>query len=73
MKALKDISYLCRLIHLHLIIDVLDDQLVSTRRGGFQKFLVRWEDRPISEASWITSTDFQLINPDLFERYQAIH
>ncbi|XXG90317.1 hypothetical protein AAC387_Pa12g2112 [Persea americana] len=33
------------------IADVLDDQLVSTRPGGFQKFLVKWKDRRISDAS----------------------
>ncbi|XXG77014.1 hypothetical protein AAC387_Pa08g1252 [Persea americana] len=27
------------------IVDVLDDQLVSTRQGGFQKFYVRWKNR----------------------------
>eukprot|EP00268_Persea_americana_P001372 TRINITY_DN10417_c0_g7_i1.p1 TRINITY_DN10417_c0_g7~~TRINITY_DN10417_c0_g7_i1.p1 ORF type:complete len:106 (+),score=19.21 TRINITY_DN10417_c0_g7_i1:143-460(+) len=33
------------------IIDVLDAQIVSTCRGGFQKFLVRWQNRPISNAT----------------------
>ena len=40
------------------IIDVLDDQIVSTRQGGFQKFLIHWQNRPISDATWITATDF---------------
>ena len=40
------------------IVDVLDDQIVSTRQGGFQKFLVRWKNRPISNATWIPATDF---------------
>ena len=55
------------------IVDVLDDQLVSTRREGFQNFLVRWKDRPILDASWIIATDFQCINSILYKRYQAIH
>ena len=35
------------------IIDVLDDKIVSTRQRGFQKFLVRWQNRPISDATWM--------------------
>ena len=29
------------------IVDVLDDQIVSTCRGGFQKFYVRWKNCPL--------------------------
>ncbi|RVW74852.1 Transposon Ty3-I Gag-Pol polyprotein [Vitis vinifera] len=50
---------------------VLDDQLVSTRQGGYQNFLVKWRGKPHSENTWITTTDFQKINPDLYELYQA--
>ena len=28
-----------------IVEDILDDQLVSTRQGGIQKFLVKWKDR----------------------------
>ena len=52
---------------------MLDDQLVSTRHGGFQKFYVCWKNRPLSDATWITATDFQRLNPDLYERYQAFN
>ena len=50
---------------------VLDDQLVSTRQGGYQIFLVKWQGKPHSENTWITTTDFQKLNPDLCELYQA--
>ncbi|RVW55375.1 Transposon Ty3-I Gag-Pol polyprotein [Vitis vinifera] len=50
---------------------VFYDQLVSTRQGGYQKFLVKWRGKPHSENTWITTTDFQKINPDLYELYQA--
>ena len=40
------------------IIDVLDDQIVSTRQGGFQKLLICWQNRQISDATSITTTDF---------------
>jgi hypothetical protein len=32
------------------IEDILDDQIVSTRRGGYQKFLVKWKNRPPSDC-----------------------
>ena len=55
------------------IVDVLDDQLVSTRQRGFQKFYVHWKNRPLSDTTRITATDFQSLNPNLNERYQAIN
>ena len=50
---------------------VFDDQLVSTRQSGYQIFLVKWQGKPHSENTWITTTDFQKLNPDLYELYQA--
>eukprot|EP00268_Persea_americana_P008249 TRINITY_DN13182_c0_g2_i3.p1 TRINITY_DN13182_c0_g2~~TRINITY_DN13182_c0_g2_i3.p1 ORF type:complete len:168 (+),score=11.42 TRINITY_DN13182_c0_g2_i3:2628-3131(+) len=55
------------------IIDVLDNQLVSTHQGRFQKFLVCWQNCPISYATWITATNYQCLNLDLYEYYQAIN
>ncbi|XXG53890.1 hypothetical protein AAC387_Pa03g1908 [Persea americana] len=55
------------------IVDVLDDQLISTHQGGFQKFYVCWKNRPLFDATWITATDFQRLNLDLYEHYQAIN
>ena len=50
---------------------VFDDQLVSTRQSGYQIFLVKWQGKPHSEYTWITTTDFQKLNPELYELYQA--
>lgn len=36
-----------------VIEDILDDQIVSTRRGGYQKFLGKWKNRPKSNCSWL--------------------
>jgi hypothetical protein len=52
---------------------ILDDQLVSTRRGGYQKFLVKWKNRPISDRYWLQTEEVQCLNPDLYEFYQAQH
>ena len=51
---------------------VLDDQLVSTRQGGYQNFLVKWRGKPHFENTWITTTDFQKINPDLTRRSRVL-
>jgi hypothetical protein len=52
---------------------ILDDQLVSMRRGGYQKFLVRWKGRPESDNSWIKADEVQRLNPDLYDEYLAFH
>lgn len=52
---------------------ILDDQLVSTRRGGYQKFLVKWKNRPLSDCCWLQTEEVQRLNPDLYEFYQAQH
>ena len=61
------------LSHADKIVDVLDDQIVSSRQGGFQKFYVRWKNCPLSDASWITATDFQCQNSDIYEHYLEIN
>ncbi|GFS32802.1 alpha/beta hydrolase family protein [Actinidia rufa] len=50
---------------------ILDEQIISTRDGGVQRFLVRWSGRPASNDTWITSDDLQQIDRDLFEYYQS--
>jgi hypothetical protein len=52
---------------------ILDDQLVSTRKGGYQKFLVRWKNRLASDDSWLKIEEVQRLNPDLYEEYLALH
>lgn len=37
---------------LEIIEDILNDQVMSTRRGGYKKFLVKWKYRPISDLCW---------------------
>ena len=50
---------------------VLDDQLMSTRQGGYQNFLVKWQGKPHFENTWITTIDFRKLNPDFYELYQT--
>ncbi|GFZ15774.1 P-loop containing nucleoside triphosphate hydrolases superfamily protein [Actinidia rufa] len=48
---------------------ILDEQIISTRDGGVQRFLVRWRNRPTSDDTWITNDDLQQIDRDMFEYY----
>lgn len=50
---------------------ILDDQLVSTRRGGYQKFMVKWRNRPLSDSCWLQTEEVQRLNPDLYDLYQS--
>uniref|UniRef100_A0A2N9IA60 Reverse transcriptase n=1 Tax=Fagus sylvatica TaxID=28930 RepID=A0A2N9IA60_FAGSY len=50
---------------------ILDEQIVSTRDGGVQRFLVRWHGRPTSDYTWITRDELQQLDPDLLEYYQS--
>ena len=50
---------------------ILDEQILSTRSRGYQRYLVRWRGRPESEDTWITREELQRIDPDLLERHQS--
>ncbi|KAG6756672.1 hypothetical protein POTOM_040112 [Populus tomentosa] len=51
------------------IAAITDHQFVSTRRGGYYKFLVHWKHRPTSDSTWIKSTALQQLHPELFTAY----
>ena len=55
------------------IKDVIDHQIVSTRGGGYQKYLVKWKGRPLIDCTWITYGEFQDLNQDLYERFHAFN
>ena len=40
------------------IKDVSDHQIVSTRGGGYQKYLAKWKGRRLSNCTWITDGNF---------------
>jgi hypothetical protein len=50
---------------------ILDEKIVSTRDGGVQRFLVRWQGHPTSDCTWITRDELQQLDPDLLEYYQS--
>ena len=50
---------------------ILDDQAISIRNKGYQRYLVRWQGQLESEDSWIAQEDLQCLNPDLLEQYES--
>ena len=38
------------------IASILDHQFVTTRRGGYYKFLVQWKNRPQSDSIWLATS-----------------
>ena len=55
------------------IEDVINYQIVSTRGGGYQKYLVKWRGRPLSDCTWVTDNEFQQLNQDLYEKFHAFN
>ncbi|KAA8548248.1 hypothetical protein F0562_004491 [Nyssa sinensis] len=51
------------------IAAILDHQFVTTRRGGYYKFLVQWKNRPNSESVWLQASEVQRLHPHLFAAY----
>lgn len=48
---------------------ILEDEIVSTATGGFQRFLVRWKGRPQSDNSWVREEDLRRMAPALLDDY----
>lgn len=59
-----------------VIEDILDDKwyCALARRGGYQKFLVKWMHCTLmSDCCWLKADEVQRLNPDLYEYYQSKH
>ena len=50
---------------------ILDEQMITTRNGAYQRYLVRWKGRPTTDDTWITRAELERLDPDLLERYQS--
>uniref|UniRef100_A0A2N9HIP4 Integrase catalytic domain-containing protein n=1 Tax=Fagus sylvatica TaxID=28930 RepID=A0A2N9HIP4_FAGSY len=62
---------ICPQAHKESIDFILDEQVVLTRVGTIQCFLVCWHGRPELDSTWITHEELQQLDPDLFEHYQS--
>ena len=48
---------------------ILDEQVMFTRGGSYQRYLVRWRGRPDSDATWIPRAEVQRLAPELLQEY----
>lgn len=46
---------------------------MSTHRGGYHKFLVRWLGKPSSKDSWMNADELTKLSPILLECYCQGH
>ena len=53
------------------IDEIIDDQIVSTRYGGYQRFLVRWKGLPDSDNTWINREELQWLDLNRLEHYES--
>ncbi|KAH7564951.1 hypothetical protein JRO89_XS09G0088900 [Xanthoceras sorbifolium] len=51
------------------VVAVRDHQFVSTRQGGYYKFLLQWAHKPILESVWLQGDEVSPLNPSLFQAY----
>jgi len=51
------------------IDEIINDQIVSTRDGGYQRFLVCWKGLPVN--FWIDRVELQWLDPDRLEHYES--
>ena len=52
---------------------ILDDEFVTSRGGGFRRFLVKWHGCLDSNATWIQKDDLRHLDPSLLDSYLSSH
>ena len=52
---------------------IFDDEFVTSRDGGFHRFLVKWHGRPDSDATWIQEDDLRHLDSSLLDCYLSFH
>lgn len=57
--------------HKDKIDAILDEQIVLTKDGEVQRFLVCWVDLPNSDCAWILRETLQQLDLDLLELYRS--
>ena len=52
---------------------ILDDELVTSRDGGFRRFLVQWHGLSNSDATWIQKYYLRHLDHSLLDCYLSSH
>ena len=55
------------------IDQILDEQVTFMRRGSYQRFFVKWQGRPETNATWIPRSELQRLAPDLLSEFDDHH
>lgn len=53
------------------ILDVLDNEIVTSPVGGFCHFVVCWKNRTPTDDTWLSEEDFRCLDPDLLDDYMC--
>ena len=56
-----------------MVDNILNNEFVTSKDGGFRCFLVKCHGRPDSDATWIQEDDLRLLNPSLLDCYLSSH
>ncbi|KAK8958267.1 hypothetical protein KSP40_PGU006291 [Platanthera guangdongensis] len=52
---------------------ILDDDVLASSNGGVHRYLVRWKDRPVCDATWVTADEMARLDEDMLHRYRLDH
>ncbi|PON99139.1 histone H3-K9 methyltransferase [Trema orientale] len=55
-----------------VIVEVLDDEYVTSSSGGYRRFLVCWKDRASTDDTWLTEEEFRRVDPELLDNYLRV-
>ena len=73
-KASKGIPTMPSLQYSKKMVDIiLDNEFVTSRDGGFRRFLVKWHSRLDSDATWMHEDDLRHLDPSLLDCYLSSH
>ncbi|PKU65889.1 hypothetical protein MA16_Dca009218 [Dendrobium catenatum] len=51
---------------------ILNDEIISTKEGGRQRYLVHWEGKSVTEDTWIERDELQGLDLYLLELYDVL-
>ena len=52
---------------------ILDDEFMTSRDGGFRRFLVKWHGHPDFDDTWIQEDNLRHLDPSLLDCYFSSH
>ena len=59
--------------HKEEIEEILGEEIIFMRGGSFQRYIVKWKNKPPSESMWLIEVELQSVNPDLLDRHMSFN